>query len=190
MGDQGWTRFVGALCGVAALFSPGLARAEPPITAGGFQIGLGFRYGFDLEEGDLNPWATGIGIDGGYTLPNAVYVGANFEYFLGGSVDLPGGELSSNVYQLSAEGGYDLGFAERFVLRPKVGLGMAGVKSEACADVGGCASDSSTNFLATPGLAFLFLGERFSFSADVRYAMIFADPEQLNGILLAVGIGF
>jgi len=190
MGNQGWIKMAGAICGAAALLSPAAALAEPPITAGGIQLGLGFRYGFDLEDGDLNPWATGIGIDGGYTLPSAVYIGGNFEYFLGGSVDVLGGELSSNVYQLSAEGGYDIGFAERFVLRPKLGLGLAGVRSETCPAEGGCSSDSSTNFLATPGLAFLFLGEKFSFGADVRYAMIFADPEQLNGILLAVGVGF
>lgn len=190
MASKRWAGFLGVMVGVSAWLSPGAAKAEPPITAGGIQLGLGFRYGFDLEEGDLNPWGTGLGIDGGYTLPNAVYVGANLEYYLGGTLDLPGSELSTNVYQLAVEGGYDLGFAERFVLRPKLGLGLAGVRSKLCIDDGGCDSDSSNDFLATPGLAFLFLGEHFSFSADVRYAMIFADPEQLNGVLLAVGIGF
>ena len=190
MARKSWTGLLGAICGAAALFAPGTARAEPPITAGGIQLGLGFRYGFDLEEGDLNPWGTGLGIEGGYTLPSAVYIGANLEYYLGGTIDILGSELSSNVYQLSAEGGYDLGFAERFVLRPKVGVGLAGVRSKLCPDEGSCDSESSSELLVTPGVAFLFLGERFSFSADVRYAVIFADPEPLNGVLLTLGIGF
>jgi hypothetical protein len=190
MARKSWTGLLGVMCSAAALFAPGTARAEPPITAGGIQLGLGFRYGFDFEEGDLNPWGTGLGIEGGYTLPSAVYIGANLEYYLGSTVEILGAEVSSNVYQLSAEGGYDLGFAERFVLRPKVGVGLAGVRSKVCPEEGGCDSESSSELLVTPGVAFLFLGERFSFSADVRYAVIFSDPEPLNGVLLTLGIGF
>ena len=56
----------------AVLFATAPARAEPK-TANSLQLGLGLRYGIEMNEGDFNPWGLGLGIQGGYTLPNAVY---------------------------------------------------------------------------------------------------------------------
>jgi hypothetical protein len=184
-----WT-VVGLVSATVAL--PG--RADPPATAGAVQIGVGLRYGFELEEGDFNPWGLGLGLDGGVTMQNAVYVGGNAEYYFGETVDTPGGEASGNIWQLTAEGGYDVGLGPNFVIRPKLGLGIGSWKSEVCFEsiAGGdeCMEDSSTDFAATPGANFIFASEKFTLDIDVRYDMIFADPETLNALLFSVGVGF
>src|SRR3954470_14749046 len=107
------------------------AFAEPA-TANSIQLGVGFRYGIEMNSGDVNPWGIGLGLDGGYTLPNAVYLGGNIEYFFGDSVgdDINGATI--NIWQLSAEGGYDIGLGPIFVLRPKVGLGLANTHEKLC----------------------------------------------------------
>jgi len=184
--------WVGSLA-MAAMTVTLPALADPPATAGAVQLGLGFRYGFEMNDGDFNPWGPGLGLDIGYTLPNALYLGANAEYFFGETVDVEGlGELKGNVWQVTAEVGYDLGLGDRVVIRPKVGLGVASLNSESCVDLGSdevCTDDSSTNFAATPGVDLLYLGEHFSLTVDVRYDLIFADPTA-KAVLLSVGFGF
>jgi hypothetical protein len=59
-------------------------------------------------------------------LPAAIYLGGNFEYFFGDSVEGGGLKIKSNIWQLSAEGGYDIGLGENFVIRPKVGAASRG----------------------------------------------------------------
>src|SRR5688500_17848983 len=89
--------------------------ADGPATEGALQCGLGFGYGIELNDGDLNPWGTGIGLDGGYTLPVIpIYVGGNIEYFFGGTAASPLVERDSNFWQVSAEGGYDIGLGDSF----------------------------------------------------------------------------
>lgn len=177
-----------ALCSVSAP-----AWADPPATANVIQLGLGFRYGFDMEEGDFNPWGPGIGIDAGYTLPAAIYVGGAFDYFFGDSVEVADIETTANVWQLMAELGYDVGFAGNFVLRPKLGAGIASLSLESCGNPLGtgeeCVDDSSTDFAIAPGASFLYLGEKISFSFDLRYDILFRDDPN-NALLLAAGIGF
>jgi opacity protein-like surface antigen len=165
------------------------AAANEPATANSVQIGLGFRYGFELEEGDFNPWGTGLGIAAGYTLPNALYLGANFDYFFGETIEVSGGEQSGNIWQLMAEAGYDLGLGSNFVIRPKVGLGLASFNGELCIDPAPCIEESETDFAMAPGATFLLITENFSLTFDFRYDMIFAE-EQLNALIFSAGIGF
>jgi hypothetical protein len=160
-----------------------------PATANSIQIGAGFRYGFELEPGELNPWGTGLGLEAGVTLPNAVYVGGHFEYFFGETLEAADIETSGNLWQLTGEGGYDIGLGPIFVLRPKVGAGVAGVNAETCDAANVCVDDSSTNFALAPGATFIIMPPGFSLSADVRYAMIFAE-KTLNAVIVSVGIGF
>jgi hypothetical protein len=186
--------WVASVLGLGAFLGTLPAMADPPATANVLQIGLGFRYGFEMEDGDFNPWGAGLGVSAGYTLPMAVYVGGNFDYFFGETVEVAGGELSGNIWQLMAEGGYDLGVGDTFVIRPKLGLGFASVSTEGCFDFGlgageQCTDDSSMEFAMAPGATFIYLGSKFSLSADLRYDMIFAE-EQANALLLSVGIGF
>ncbi len=159
------------------------------------QLGVGFRYGLDLTPGDtLNPWGLGLGLDGGYTLPNAVFLGGSFEYFFGEEIgdDLNG--ASANLWQLSAESGYDLGI-NVVVLRPKLGLGVANVHAKSCApamsEAGGsaCASHTKTYFALVPGATFIVLPGRFSLTADVRYELVFASQTG-HGLLFTFGVGF
>jgi hypothetical protein len=168
------------------------AAADPPVTAGAPQVGVGFRYGFELEEGDFNPWGTGLGVEVGYTLPNALYLGGNFDYFFGETREAAGLELSGNIWQLMGEVGYDLGFGQGpfFVVRPKAGVGVAGLNGEACVEGLGCDDNSETNFAIAPGAAFMIFTKSVSVSLDFRYDMIFAEEEQLNALIFSAGIGF
>ena len=147
------------LAGSLGVSLPALAE---PATANMLQIGLGFRYGFEMEEGDFNPWGPGIGVDAGYTLPSAVYIGGAFDYFFGEETDL----VQGNIWQLMAEGGYDLGAGD-FVLRPLLGAGIASVNLEACfLDV--CEDAGSTEFAIAPGATFMYIGSNVSLSVDLR----------------------
>jgi hypothetical protein len=179
------------VCAGALLSLARPAAANEPATAGALQWGIGFRYGFELEEGDFNPWGTGLGAEVGYTLPQAVYVGGNFDYFFGEEEEVLGTSVSSNIWQVMAEGGYDIGVAPVFVIRPKLGLGLANTSFESCVDGFGCSdNDSSTDFAMAPGVKFMLLTENFGLSADFRYDMIFADETTANALILSIGIGF
>lgn len=183
-------RWVGLLTGLAALAVALPSFADEPATAGRLQIGLGFRYGAELNEGDFNPWGTGIGLDGGYTLPVLpIYVGGNFEYFFGSTLESPGAKLEGNIWQLMAEGGYDIGLGSRVVLRPKLGLGYAHTKLETCLTGFGCASDKSSDFAVAPGATFMLFLPMLSLSFDGRYEMVLAD-ETAKAFIFSAGIGF
>ena len=111
---------IAAGIGLGAMLMSTSALASPPATANSVQLGLGFRYGFELQEGDFNPWKTGLGVSGGFTLPNAIYLGGDFDYFFGDKQDFPGGgDQRANFWQIVAEGGYDLGVGPNFVVRPR-----------------------------------------------------------------------
>lgn len=173
---------------IALWAAPCLADEVP--TEGALQFGLGFRYGVELNEGDLNPWGTGIGLELGYTLPELpIYVGGNVEYFFGGTLDSPLGEIDSNIWQLSAEGGYDIGLGEHFVLRPKLGLGYAYVSSETCITGGDCSSDSDGKPLIAPGAKFMFFLSKLQLDFDARYAIVTSDPSA-KAFIFSIGIGF
>lgn len=182
-------RWIGALA-VAALTmtASGHADAEAA-TRGAFQLGAGFRYGIEQNEGDVNPWGTGLGLSLGYTMENSFYLGGNFEYFFGETVNIAGAEIDNNVWQLSAEGGYDIGLGKKVVLRPKLGLGLAAWTIDGC-PVAGCANRSDKDFLIAPGATFLLLTDSFSLSVDARYAMIVAEPDLAKALIFSVGIGF
>jgi hypothetical protein len=191
MTARSWGFAAGLGLGVATL-SPAL-RAEPA-TQGALQLGIGFRYGVDLNDSELNPWGTGLGVDVGYTLKNAVYVGGNFEYFFGESLASGGAEdLTFNVWQWAAEGGYDVGLGDSIVIRPKLGLGSASFMGGGCfgsdsASV--CAGDSQSAFALFPGATFLLLTRTFSLSFDARYELAFTDPKLSKALIFSLGIGF
>ena len=185
------TGALGLVLGLGVV-SPAYAQSTPPATAGVLQIGAGFRYGIDFEEGDLNPFGAGLGIDVGLTLPSAVYFGGVFDYFFGGSLEEAGLELTANIWQFMAEGGYDLALSERWVFRGKGGLGYAGLVQETCIDQGmgaQCEDTSDGGFALAPGVALMYLGESFSFGLNTRYDIIFLD-ESVQGLIFSVGIGF
>jgi hypothetical protein len=185
----------------AALGLVGLCWATPSFagdaaTEGALQIGLGFRYGAELNEGDFNPWGTGIGLEVGYTLPVLpIYVGGNAEYFFGNKISLGGtptiaaGSVESHIWQLSAEGGYDFGLGDHVVLRPKLGLGFASPSVEVCGGGLPCRKDSETKGLIAPGAKLILMFSRIELSFDGRYAVVLSDPAS-KAFIFSVGIGF
>jgi hypothetical protein len=162
-----------------------------PRTANSIQLGIGFRYGINLGDEEPNPWGAGLGVDVGYTLPNAIHVGGSFEYFFGGSTEILGTTLTSNIWQLSAEGGYDVGLGEHFVIRPKVGVGIARsmVSYEACPTGLPCEDAGDTHPLVAPGATFMLFTDAFSLTLDTRYALVLADSTG-KALIFSVGVGF
>jgi hypothetical protein len=122
-----------ACCGAA-----GRAVADYPsaaLTWSHAQMNGGARYGSD----NLN---LGFGARGGYTLPNGVYIGGLFDYFIGESQTMSnsGTSISASAHEwnIGAEGGFDFRLDERLMVRPFIGLGIANASGEVCIDqVGG-----------------------------------------------------
>lgn len=180
--------WAGLFSGLAAACVALPAFAEPA-TSGALQLGLGFRYGVEMNQGDANPWATGLGINGGYTLPAIpIYLGGNIEYFFGNKLTTPGFESKSRLWQIHAEGGYDIELTDMFVLRPKLGLGPATVTGEACA-FGTCFSDTKTYMSVAPGATFMVFTPVIRLSFDARYELVLAD-ETAKAFIFSAGIGF
>jgi len=172
--------------GICLLAAPAVAE---PATANVLQLGVGFRYGVDATSGDtLNPWAVGLGLDGGYTLPSALFLGGSFEYFFGEQVGDDTNGASANLWQLSAEGGYDVGLGA-FVLRPKLGLGLANVHEKSCAPALDCTSNDKSDLALLPGVTFIVMPPGFNITADLRYELVFASKTG-QGLLFTFGIGF
>jgi hypothetical protein len=99
----------------------------------------------------------GIGLRGGKTLDNHVYLGGTFVYQIGesggGTVATPVGassySWSSSGFYIGPEGGYDFDL-KYVVVRPYMGLGIFNWSSSASGPGGG-AGASSTRFVVWPG---------------------------------------
>jgi hypothetical protein len=165
-------------------------QAEPPAEeAGGsgvakpISVGLLLGYGISLEDGG-NAWGLGFGLRGGYNI-DAIYLGARFIYYLGDSEDIPATaftpamETSVNIWELGIEGGYDVD-AGGITIRPGLGVGIASVS----VDAGGL-SASETYLMLAPGVGIhsIFLG------LDVRFQLIFGDPDVVKGLPIFANVG-
>lgn len=164
------------------------AHAEPR-TTGAIQLGLGFRYGVEQNDGDFNPWGAGLGLEAGYTMDNAVYVGGNFDYFFGQELDDALGSVDGNIWHLMAEGGYDIGLLHFFVLRPKLGLGVAKWKTDVCVDALGCTKNSGSDLALAPGAKLMLFTPILNVSFDARYVLVFSE-ETSKALVFSAGIGF
>ncbi len=148
-----WVRLLSSVVGIGAvsLFARA-ASANEPATAGRLQAGVGFRYGFELEKTEINPWGAGIGAKLGYTLPNALYFGVNAEYFFGDSYESVDSSSSYHLWQAMLEGGYDIAVGQAFVIRPKVGLGFASNHMEWCGPGSDCKTELHNDLAVAPGI--------------------------------------
>ena len=170
-----------------------VAHADPAFTAEKPQIGLGLDYGIWTGDdiGDFNPYGIGISVLGGYTLPMGVYIGGNFDYFLGDSE----GDSKLNIYGFDVEGGYDIGVAPNLVVRPQLGIGYTTFHNEICIEdvpglfEGGCVDASDSKFSLAPGARLLMDFDAVFGHAGVRYKHIFVDEGNADGLLLTVGAG-
>lgn len=181
-------KWVSAAVGLVGLLVTSSSFAAA--TEGALQIGLGFRYGAELNDGDFNPWGTGIGLEAGYTLPLLpIYVGGNAEYFFGGTLDSPLGKTDGNLWQVTAEGGYDIGLGDHLVLRPKLGLGFANLAVETCIDGFGCNKASDNKGVVAPGAKLILMLSHFELAFDGRYDVVLSDPTA-KAFIFSLGIGF
>lgn len=121
----------------------------------------------------------GIGLRGGYTFPQHVYVGGVFAYHFGTSV---GGEKITFFYP-GVEGGYDVKLGPALI-RPFAGAGFV------FANASGPVSGSSNSFTVWPGVALVgdipkspvFIG------ADVRLLVFTAGGDPALAAQLAAGV--
>ncbi len=173
------------------------ARAVPPATLNSAEIAAGLRYGQDLEEGGLNPWGVGLGVGAGYTLPQAVYFGAQFDYFFGSELEAPAYRLKGSYWEALAKLGYDLGLSDQWVVRPGLAAGAATFRSELCPPAPeACSKSSDTGFVIAPGISALYLRPSFAAGVDIRYDVVFTEETDANpddnteAIVGAVSFGF
>ena len=200
---------------LSVLLAPGPLRAEVPFTAKKAQFGLGPNYGFYIgdDEEIPNTHGPGVHVVAGYTLDPSVYLGGEFNYFLGGTerqvysgVDT---EITWTMMQFGAEVGYDLALGLDWVLRPKIGVGYASVDIEIfAADVFGSSdfrdTESYGGLVVPLGLEALYsLSELWFLAAKFRYGYtsIIVDvydqnfqkvgetTKRANGIVLGAGVG-
>ena len=113
-------------------YAPAPSYAPPPSSYGG---GSRYAANWDLARpgwevagllgfGASSIYGFGIGVRGGYTLPQRVYVGGQFGYYFGGSTL---GD-SYAIWNLTAEVGYEIPLAAvPIIIRPYGGLGFEGV---------------------------------------------------------------
>jgi|SRR5882724_7564612 len=184
------TKWLAAALGVSAWMVAVPSWADDPATAGALQIGVGFRYGVGLNDGDFNPWGTGLGLEVGYTLPLLhVYVGGNAEYFFGTTKQALDVKVDGNIWQVTAEGGYDFGFGHHVVLRPKLGLGYANVIGESCIGGADCLKSNDNQAVIAPGAKLILIASHFELAFDARYDVVLSDPTA-KALIFSLGIGF
>lgn len=168
--------------GVLILATP--AHAETPFTADKLQVGGGLNYGVYMgdDDGDPpNPYGFGLGVDLGYTLSPGVYLGGEFNYFLGGSEESAGFETSWNVMQYGVEVGYDIGLSPELVIRPKAGIGMGSVNVEFSG--GGFEESNSESGLFIPiGAGVLYSMDSWFIGGDLRYGILNITTESTDPI--------
>jgi hypothetical protein len=178
------TGFVAAL----ALVSAAANAQEAPFTAGKPQVGASLQYGIYTGDdvGDLNPYGLGFGLRGGYTLDMNLFVGASFEYYLGGSEDVLGEDVSFNMYSFMLEPGYDIAVGEGLVLRPQLGIGFTWEHFDAPEPIGGT---TENDFAIAPGVQFLADVGGVFIQAGAKYHHIFVEDGNADGFLLNAGVG-
>ena len=184
-------RLLASTVAVGALLLAGTAAADPAFTAGKPSVSAQLDYGIWTGDdiGDVNPYGLGLGARGGYTLDPGLYVGGAFDYFFGGSVDVPGAEVKFNLWTLHGEVGYDLGVAPNIVIRPKAGLGLTTGHAKLCIQ-GNCQSDSNGKMSLAPGAQALYSLDSLFLTAEARYNIVFdTENGSGNGLLFGVGAG-
>jgi hypothetical protein len=168
-----------------------------------FSVGAAFNYGiwtgsdvFKQIDGNMNPFGPAIGITGGVTLKPGVYLGADFNYFWGGSrsVSSPSGSLGAavNIYDVLGEIGYDLWVHRDGVLRPKIGLGVGVARGTFCGSIGFssvCGTDSRTGFTIAPGAEYVhFFGPGY-LSLEVKWEDVMLSGPDPSAVVLGIGLG-
>lgn len=191
-----------AVCVVwAVLVAPVFVSAQEPVhetvTTGGakpISAGLLIGFGTDLGE-DFNPWGLGVGLRGGYNLERW-YFGGRFIYQFGTTVEqvsagLNTVEVDFNLWELSAEAGYDFPLQEKLTLRPSLLLGIVSViRSTDAAVFGGSrsASASDVKLLISPGASLFYdITPEVFIGGDVRLPFVAGGGSIFGFVIYANG---
>ena len=171
----------------ALMLAPAIANAMPETEPHGSAAGL---VGWGFREGA----GFGLGVRGGYTLAQNVYIGGTFMWHAGSSSDTLVSEASSNVYYLGVEGGYDFQ-VHPVIIRPYIGLGPGFGHNSGQICTGGpginCVSYSDTNTVFAfwfGGTVLYPLNEQWFIGGDFKLTVI--DSEVLPTLAFTGGLNF
>jgi hypothetical protein len=178
--------------------APAVVRAQESesttVVAKPISAGLLLGFGTDLGE-DFNPWGLGVGVRGGYNLER-LYLGGRFVYQFGSAVDrvsagLNSIEVSYNLWELSAEGGYDFPVDDKLTVRPSLVLGIVNLISSADAVVfgsAGYASGSDVKLLLSPGASLLYdINPDIFIGGDLRLPLVVGGGSVFGLVIYANG---
>ena len=163
-----------ALACAATLTAP--AQAAPSFTLDRATIGGGLRFGSE----DLN---LGLGVRGGYTFGQGIYVGGLIDYWFGeddedDAFGFARVETSYSAWDFFGVIGYDAGITPSITIRPFGGFGFVHVEWEQCGGalgLQGCRDDDETDPGAILGGEVLFeIGTSLHVGPELRI-MIFED---------------
>jgi|GEM_PF-946592 len=183
------------LLAVGLLSAPGAAAEPKAFTLGQPAAEAHLAYGAYTGDGKANPYGFGLGLRGGVTLPENLYVGALLEYYFGSSETRSDGffdaiKSSANFWLLQAEPGYDFAISDEVVLRPQLNLGFAYAHRNDCiADV--CDRQSDANLSLAPAGTLLYRGEGYVMYFGMRYSEVFtaSDRSSGSGFVMTIGVG-
>jgi len=159
-----------ALCAVVfvreakAQYAPPPPGPAPAPSGGGEEIGRpGISAGAVLGFGAHSGYGFGLGVEGGYSLPMHLYLGANFTYYTGSD------DVSAWLFEPQI--GYDLDVIHSvpILIRPYVGIGYENVSLNlpGCGSFG--ISCSGGGFLISPGVVgSYFITPHIYAGADIR----------------------
>ena len=177
----------GFLLTLGALMLAPAANAMPetePHASAAALVGYGFH--------DVGGF--GLGVRGGYTLRQNIYLGGTFVYHFGTTQDFVGAEQHFNMYYFGFEGDYDFQ-VDPVIIRPYLGLGPAfgHYSLEPCVDTVGpfsipC-SDTNTNFGIWLGGTVLYpINEQWFIGGDFKLPIV--DGEVIPTIAFTGGLNF
>lgn len=159
----------------------GLETIRSGVSVAGL-VGVGFEIEDDFAS-DLNPYGLGLGVRGGYTLPDIpFYAGGTFIYHLGDSARVGSVETSLNYSMLGGEFGYDVMF-DQVTIRPYLGLGAAIVTGEVCesALARSCGDESNAELYFSLGGSLLFyLTQNVFLGGDMRLSFVTDAPDGIQ----------
>jgi hypothetical protein len=145
----------------------------------------------------------GLGVRGGKTLANRIYIGGTFVYNVGESVTLAfrspvTGLITSesagySLFYLGPEGGYDIDL-KHVILRPYLGLGLAFV-NESISGPYAIGGGSLTTFVLWPGATVIydFPGTMWFVSGDLRILIVPGNSDVFGtafGVFAGGGVKF